>query len=86
MDVLGVLQTPYLVTGRRLASREGLPFPVILDSTGWFGHRFEANRTPFVVLISSEKEAHVVSMTGDQYHVQAQVDQRIAEMLAERSD
>lgn len=86
MDVLGVLQTPYLVTGRRLANREGLPFPVVLDSTGWFGRRFEASRTPFVVLMSPEKEARVVRMAGDQYRVQAQVDQLIAEMLAVRSD
>ncbi len=86
MDLLGVLEVPYLLTGRRFAKREGLPFPVVLDSTGWFGRRFEVSRTPFLVLISSEKEARVVRMGSNQLHVQDKVDQLLAEMLEERSD
>ncbi len=86
MDMLGVIEVPYKLSGRRLARQEGLPFPVLLDSTGWFSRRFGVSRTPFLILVSSSRDAHLVRMSGNAYQIHDKVTQLIAEMLPDSSN
>jgi hypothetical protein len=60
IDLVGVMSEPSALTAGRYLKLNGQPFPVRLDSTGWFEKQFHVKRMPAILLLAPGRTPRVI--------------------------
>lgn len=59
-EMIGVITVPFELASKRYTQNYGLPFPVVVDTTAWFEHRFNLRKKPVIVLLSRTQTARMI--------------------------